>query len=77
MGSSCALEVKVTESIFSDLTDGKGITIYAQQEVVKDLTNARIATGGQILFEVENVSVHDFDGYTAGSVTAKMAPTMN
>jgi len=47
---------------FQDLTDGKGITIYAQHEVLKDLNNARIATGGQILFEVEDVSVHGFDG---------------
>jgi p-hydroxybenzoate 3-monooxygenase len=47
---------------FQDLTDGKGITIYAQHEVLKDLNNARIATGGQVLFEVEDVSVHGFDG---------------
>ena len=47
---------------FQDLTDGKGITIYAQHEVLKDLNNARVATGGQVFFEVENVSVHDFDG---------------
>ena len=47
---------------FQDLTDGKGITIYAQHEVLKDLNNARIATGGQVLFEVEGVSVHGFDG---------------
>jgi p-hydroxybenzoate 3-monooxygenase len=47
---------------FQDLTDGKGITIYAQHEVLKDLNNARVATGGQVLFEVEDVSVHDFDG---------------
>ena len=47
---------------FQDLTRGKGITIYAQHEVLKDLNNARVATGGQVLFEVENVSVHDFDG---------------
>jgi p-hydroxybenzoate 3-monooxygenase len=47
---------------FKDLTDGKGITIYAQHEVLKDLNNARLATGGQVFFEVENVSVHDFDG---------------
>ncbi|MGA2456006.1 MAG: 4-hydroxybenzoate 3-monooxygenase [Terriglobales bacterium] len=47
---------------FHDLTGGKGITIYAQHEVVKDLTNARIAAGGQLFFEVEDVSVHDFDG---------------
>ena len=31
---------------FKDLTGGKGITIYSQHEVVKDLTNARIAAGG-------------------------------
>jgi p-hydroxybenzoate 3-monooxygenase len=46
---------------FKDLTDGKGITIYAQHELLKDLNNARIATGGQVLFEVENVSVHDLE----------------
>ncbi|HEY6302988.1 MAG TPA: 4-hydroxybenzoate 3-monooxygenase [Terriglobales bacterium] len=47
---------------FQDLTGGKGITIYAQHEVLKDLNNARVATGGQVFFEVENVSVHDCDG---------------
>ena len=47
---------------FADLTGGKGITIYAQHEVVKDLTDARLAAGGQVIFEVDNVSVHDFDG---------------
>src|SRR3984957_13624450 len=45
---------------FHELTGGKGITIYAQAEVVKDLIDARLAAGGQILFEVEDVSVHDF-----------------
>src|SRR5215475_1095797 len=44
---------------FKELSGGKGITIYSQAEVVKDLTNARLASGGQVLFEVENVSVHD------------------
>jgi p-hydroxybenzoate 3-monooxygenase len=47
---------------FAELTGGKGITIYSQHEVVKDLTNARLASGGQVLFEVENVRVRDFDG---------------
>jgi len=46
---------------FQDLTDGKGITIYAQNEVLKDLNNARAATGGRVLFEVEDVSIHDLD----------------
>ncbi len=49
---------------FQDLADGKGITIYAQHEVLKDLNNARLATGGQVLFEAENVSVHDVDSST-------------
>ena len=47
---------------FKDLTGGKGIMIYAQHEVLKDLNNARAATGGQVYFEVEDVSVHGFDG---------------
>lgn len=46
---------------FKELT-GKGITIYAQAEVVKDLIHARLAAKGRILFDVENVSVHGFDG---------------
>jgi len=39
---------------------GKGVTIYGQQEVIKDLVARRLADGGQILFEVGDVSVHDF-----------------
>lgn len=46
---------------FRDLADGKGITIYAQHEVLKDLNNARIASGGEVLFEAQDVSVRDFD----------------
>ncbi len=38
---------------------GRSITIYAQQEVVKDLVAARLATGAQIVFETEGVTVHD------------------
>jgi p-hydroxybenzoate 3-monooxygenase len=41
---------------------GKGVTIYGQQEVVKDLVARRLADGGEILFEVDDVSVHGFDG---------------
>jgi len=43
---------------------GKGVTIYGQQEIVKDLIDRRLADGGQILFEVADVSVHDFAGGT-------------
>jgi len=41
---------------------GKGVAIYGQQEVVKDLVERRLADGGQILFEVSDVSVHDITG---------------
>jgi p-hydroxybenzoate 3-monooxygenase len=43
---------------FADLTGGKGITIYSQHELVKDLVAARLASGGPIHFEVEDVAVH-------------------
>ena len=43
----------------SDLTGGRAITIYGQQEVVKDLIGARLARGGPILFEVADVTLHD------------------
>ena len=38
---------------------GKRVTIYGQQEVVKDLVAQRLADGGPLLFEVDDVSVHD------------------
>jgi len=46
---------------FDDLTDGRAVTIYAQNEVIKDLTNARLKAGAQIIFEVADVSLHDFE----------------
>jgi p-hydroxybenzoate 3-monooxygenase len=39
------------------LTGGKAITIYGQNKVVEDLTDARLAAGGRIFFAAENVSV--------------------
>jgi p-hydroxybenzoate 3-monooxygenase len=46
---------------FDDLTGGKTVTIYAQQEVIKDLVAARLAAGLPLIFEAEDVSVHGFD----------------
>ena len=45
----------------AELTGGRAITVYAQHEVVKDLVQARLAAGGQIVFEVDDLSVHDLD----------------
>ena len=41
----------------SDLTGGRAITVYGQQEVVKDLIQARLEAGGTILFEAEALAV--------------------
>jgi p-hydroxybenzoate 3-monooxygenase len=45
----------------SDLTGGRSIVIYGQTEVVKDLILARLDAGLPLLFEVDDVSVHDLD----------------
>ena len=41
----------------AELTGGKAITVYGQNEVVKDLIDARIATTRPLYFEAEDVSV--------------------
>src|SRR5207237_14763 len=46
---------------FEALTGGRSITVYGQQEVVKDLIAASLDGGGEILFDVGDVSVHDCD----------------
>jgi len=43
---------------FQKLVD-KRVTIYGQQEVVKDLVERRLADGGPLYFEVDDVSVRD------------------
>ena len=43
------------------LTGGRAITIYGQNEVVKDLIAARRATGRPLYFDSADVSVHDLD----------------
>jgi len=51
----------VTQRIpLTELT-GRKITIYGQQEVVKDLTAAVLARGGEVQFEVSDVTLHDLD----------------
>ncbi|HSP70608.1 MAG TPA: 4-hydroxybenzoate 3-monooxygenase [Bryobacteraceae bacterium] len=40
---------------------GRSITVYAQHEVVKDLVSARLGSGGQIIFEAQDASVHDLN----------------
>jgi p-hydroxybenzoate 3-monooxygenase len=47
---------------FPELVAGKVVTIYGQQEVVKDLIAARIADGQQIEFDAEVTALGGLDG---------------
>ena len=48
----------------SELTDGRKIMLYGQNEVMKDLYRVRHEAGGQILFGAAAVSLHDLDTST-------------
>jgi p-hydroxybenzoate 3-monooxygenase len=43
------------------LTGGRAITVYAQHEVLRDLIAAADAAGRRIIFEAQDVRVHDLD----------------
>ena len=42
---------------FPALTNGKSVTVYGQQEVVKDLIKARLETGARLHFEAEGSKI--------------------
>ncbi len=46
---------------FRSLT-GRHVMIYSQHKIVQDLIAARLAAGGEIVFDAEAVAVHDLDG---------------
>lgn len=48
----------------AELTGGKSITVYAQHEIIIDLIQARLDASGQVLFDVSDVTLHEFDGPT-------------
>jgi p-hydroxybenzoate 3-monooxygenase len=45
-----------------ELTAGRAITVYGQQEVIKDLIKARLDAGGEMRFEAEAISLNNLDG---------------
>ena len=61
---------------FAELT-GRTITVYGQQEVVKDLIAARLAEGADIRFGVEDVRLHGIDtdrptiGFAQGEISCE------
>ena len=48
----------------AELTGGRAITIYGQNEVVHDLIETRLETGRPLHFDVQDVSVHDLESRT-------------
>lgn len=40
---------------------GRGITVYGQQEIIRDLIAARLETGEPLAFEADDVSISGFD----------------
>ena len=42
----------------AELTGGRAITVYGQNEVVRDLIDTRVATSRPLYFDCDNVSVH-------------------
>src|SRR5689334_11712655 len=55
---------KIIHVELPELTGGKVVTIYGQQEVVKDLIAARLADGAPIEFEAEVTALDGLDSNT-------------
>jgi p-hydroxybenzoate 3-monooxygenase len=50
---------------FDELTGGRCITIYGQQEVIKDLVNASLEKGIQIYFDAQAATIQNINGNEA------------
>ena len=57
---------------FEALAGGKGVMIYPQQQVLQDLFAARLKAGGQILFEVQDVKLKNFEPSSAGNAEIRL-----
>ncbi|HWO14610.1 MAG TPA: FAD-dependent monooxygenase, partial [Polyangiaceae bacterium] len=60
-GIELAFDQRLHRIDFRALT-GRGVTVYGQTEVTRDLMRARAAAGLGTVYEAEAVSLHDFAG---------------
>jgi p-hydroxybenzoate 3-monooxygenase len=58
-GFSISFDDELFRIDLAGLTDGKRVTVYGQQEVMKDLYDAAEARGLSIVFDAEDVRPHD------------------
>ncbi|MFS8038982.1 4-hydroxybenzoate 3-monooxygenase [Xanthobacter sp. AM11] len=61
-GFSLAFDGRIERIDLQGLTGGKSVVVYGQTEVTRDLMEARAAIGAPIVYEAEDVALHDFDG---------------
>lgn len=60
-GLSIAFGGRLERFDLKALTGGATVMIYGQTQITRDLIAARLASGGQLLFEAEALGVHDID----------------
>ena len=60
-GIALAFDGRLHRIDLERLTGGRGVTVYGQTEVTRDLMEARDALGGHLVFEAEDVQPLDFD----------------
>jgi p-hydroxybenzoate 3-monooxygenase len=77
-GFSLAFDGRDHRIDLKDLTGGKGVMIYGQTELTRDLMEKRQATGAMTIYDAVNVYPHGFDGpapyvtYEANGVTQRI-----
>ncbi|SDM34405.1 p-hydroxybenzoate 3-monooxygenase [Franzmannia pantelleriensis] len=60
-GFALAFDNRHVRVDLADLTGGKRVMVYGQTEVTRDLMEAREASGGQTVYEADNVQLHDLE----------------
>lgn len=63
-GFSISFDDELLRIDLAGLTDGKRVTVYGQQEVMKDLFDAAAERGLPIVFNAEDVTLHGIDSAT-------------
>ncbi|ADG10807.1 4-hydroxybenzoate 3-monooxygenase [Caulobacter segnis] len=61
-GTNIASDGDLFRIDMSELTGGSTVMVYGQQEVMKDLFDAAEPRGVRIIFDAEDVALHDIDG---------------
>lgn len=61
-GANIASDGDLFRIDMSELTGGSTVMVYGQQEVMKDLFDAAEPRGVRIIFDAEDVALHDIDG---------------